>query len=454
MVATSSKYNILDPVTGRLDRRIFVDQEIYDEEMEKIFGRSWLMVCHESLIPKKNDFFLSYMGQDPVIVTRDDKMKIHVLLNMCTHRGNRLARADDGNSKRFMCTYHGWTFENDGCLTHIPGEQEAYYGEVDKSRLGMAEARVDTYAGIIFACWDKDAPSLEDWLGDARWYMDTIFNRSDAGMVAMGPQKWMEQCNWKTPVDNCSDNYHLAFSHYSSMYARHKVSGEPMRGLPDHLAVPNQNHHAFVNGHGLTFRVAQDAAFGPGSQQNLRGRDASRLQKLNDEFTHSKQAELERRLGKYRANQLRMANHSIFPNHVLGFRLALPRGPYQTEFWHFAVIEADAPEELKLARSVGSANQNGASGVFEQDDMDNWGQVTQASKMTVARHYPADISMGVGHSGRTEEWPGEVSERYISELNQRGYYNRWMEFMNADSWRDIHVDPITVQFEGTATFHG
>src|SRR4051794_15720336 len=142
-------------------------------------------------------------------VTRDDKMKIHVLLNMCRHRGNRVTRADDGNAKRFMCTYHGWTFENDGRLTHIPGEQEAYYGAIDKESMALVEAKVDTYAGIIFATWDHDAPSLEAWLGDARWYMDTIFNRNDAGMIAFGPQKWIENCNWKTPVDNCSDNYHL-----------------------------------------------------------------------------------------------------------------------------------------------------------------------------------------------------------------------------------------------------
>jgi ethylbenzene dioxygenase alpha subunit len=86
--------------------------------------------------------------------------------------------------------------------------------------------------------------------------------------------------------------------------------------------------------------------------------------------------------------------------------------------------------------------------------MDNWGQVTEASKSIIARRYPAVLSMGAGHAGRNEEWPGRLSERYISENNQRGYYERWMEFMNANSWADIHIDPITVNFEGTATLHG
>ena len=98
MVTSKKKYNIIDPKTGILDRRIFVDQAIYDEEMEKIFGRTWQIVAHVSLIPNRNDYFLSYIGEDPVIVTRDEQDKIHVMLNMCRHRGNRVLRADDGNN--------------------------------------------------------------------------------------------------------------------------------------------------------------------------------------------------------------------------------------------------------------------------------------------------------------------------------------------------------------------
>ena len=450
MTAIGRKYDIIDPETGSLDRSIFADQAIYDEEMEKIFGRAWVMVAHTSLIPKPNDFFLSYIGQDPVIVTRDAKDEIHVLLNMCRHRGNRVVRADDGNAKSFMCTYHGWTFDNDGCLNHVPGEQEAYYGELNKADAGLIHAKVDTYAGIIFATWDHEAPSLEDYLGDARWYLDTTFNRSDAGMVALGPQKWIENCNWKAPVDNCSDNYHVPISHLASVRARHEVSGEPMRTMQQQLE-NTQNHHAFVNGHGITFRISEQDD--PNVTRNIRGSN-SKFQEELDEWRKSKEPEVERRLGTYRATQLRLANHSVFPNHVLGFRFALPRGPFKTEFWHFTLVEADAPMEARIGLGVASANQNGAAGVFEQDDMDNWGQVTMASTSPIAKRYPALLSMGVGHAGTNEEWPGQLSERYISENNQRGYYTRWMEYMNADSWKDIHIDPITIQFEGTAGLHG
>jgi hypothetical protein len=105
---------------------------------------------------------------------------------------------------------------------------------------------------------------------------------------------------------------------------------------------------------------------------------------------------------------------------------------------------------VKNALRVGGSQNNGAAGLFEQDDIDNWRNVTEASISRVARKYAADLSMGKGHSYRHDDWPGEISERYISENNQRNYYRRWEEFMNADSWRDIHIDPISGRYDGTA----
>jgi len=443
MVAIQQKYNIIDSKTGRLDRRIFIDQYVYDEEMEKIFGRAWLMIGHESLVPKHNDFFHSYMGEDPVIITRDAKGKLHVFLNMCRHRGNRVVRADDGNAKNFLCTYHGWTFGSDGRLEYVPGEQEAYYGALNKEELGLVEARCETYAGLIFACWDKEAPSLEAYLGDARWYLDTQFNRTDAGMVAYGPSKWMEPVNWKTPVDNCSDNYHVPISHHSSAYVKEKFLGQKMRTMAMQLAIPNANHHVFVNGHSFTFQVTEG--------NEPRG---VRMYKDNAELymryygeTHD---EVERRLGSYRANHIQLGNHSLFPNGVLGFRLALPRGPLMTEFWHFEMVEKGMPDELKrVLRQRGAAN-NGPVGLNEQDDIDNWRSVTESSRSPIARRTGQLLTMGAGHSGRHDIWPGDVSERYISENNQRNFYRRWLEFMNADSWADIPLEPMTAKYEGDA----
>jgi phenylpropionate dioxygenase-like ring-hydroxylating dioxygenase large terminal subunit len=441
MVATKP-YNIIDLETGKLDRRIFVDQAIYDEEMARIFGRAWLMIGHDSLVPRPNDFFHTYMGEDPVILTRDARGKLHAFLNMCRHRGNRIVRADDGHAKHFMCPYHGWTYANDGRLASVPGEQEAYYGALDKESMGLIAARVDTYAGIVFATWDKDAPSLEAYLGDARWYLDTQFNRRDCGMVALGPMKWLEPVNWKTPVDNCSDNYHVPTSHRSSARVQVRYLGRPRVSHAQQFASPHK--HVFVNGHSLTFREVDDNA-----PRYMHGMSKETFQ-VFQEYYQATLPEVERRLGQFRAHKIQLSNHSLFPNGVLGFRLAHPRGPLQTEFWHFVLLEQDAPEIIKKTIRVGSQANNGAAGLFEQDDMDNWRQVTEASKSPMARRHAQDLSMGVGHAGSHPVYPGLVAERYISENNQRYFYLRWQEFMNAASWADIHLDPMTAHFEGTA----
>jgi hypothetical protein len=176
--------------------------------------------------------------------------------------------------------------------------------------------------------------------------------------------------------------------------------------------------------------------------------------RLFQDYHDATMPEAERRLGTLRARRVQLANHSIFPNGILGLRLALPRGPLKTEFWHFVLVERDAPEEIKRVIRIGSQANNGAAGLFEQDDVDNWRQVTEASTSRLRRRHTQDLSMGLGHAGPHSDCPGLVSERYISENNQRLFYRRWEEFMNAESWAQIPLDPITAHFDGTATMRG
>ncbi len=447
MAVSSEKYNVIDLETGQLDRRIFSDNDIYQEELEKIFGRAWLMIGHESLVPKVNDYFQTYMGEDPVILTRDNKGKLHAFMNMCRHRGNRIVRADVGNAKNFMCSYHGWTYSNEGDLEYVHGEEEAYYGALDRDSFHLVEARLDTYAGIVFATWDAGAPSLEEYLGDARWCLDVSFNRLDCGTEAIGPVKWIEPINWKTAVDNCSDNYHVPTTHLSAILAQGRQLGIPRLTHEQQFESPNK--HLFINGHSLTLRLLER----PDQARQTHGVTPEN-RALFEDYYRATLPEAERRLGSIRAGRLQLGNHSIVPNGVLGFRLALPRGPLETEFWHFVVLEKGMPDDLKRALRMGAGNFNGVAGLFEQDDMDNWRGVTRSTLTPLARKYSQNLSMGVGRAGPDPNFPGTVAERYTSENNQRKFYRRWEEFMNAREWGDIPIEQSTADYEGTAGMNG
>src|SRR5580700_2612736 len=90
--------SLVDLSGGTVDRSIYVDEDIYKQELERIFARAWLFVGHESQVPKRGDFVVSRMGEEEVLLVRDRHDKIHVFLNTCRHRGMKVCRYDDGNA--------------------------------------------------------------------------------------------------------------------------------------------------------------------------------------------------------------------------------------------------------------------------------------------------------------------------------------------------------------------
>ena len=95
----STYSGLVDRENGMVSREIFVNPDIYAEEQDRIFTRAWLFVGHESQVAKPGDFFVSSMGEESVILCRDRQGEIHVFLNSCMHRGMKVCRYDEGNTR-------------------------------------------------------------------------------------------------------------------------------------------------------------------------------------------------------------------------------------------------------------------------------------------------------------------------------------------------------------------
>jgi phenylpropionate dioxygenase-like ring-hydroxylating dioxygenase large terminal subunit len=230
--------SLVDVDRGVISREIFVNEEIYRRELERIFARAWLFVGHESQIPKPGDFLVSSMGEESVILCRDRAGRIHVFLNSCRHRGMRVCRYDEGSTVEFMCPYHGWSYTTDGTLVGVPFLKDAYGPQLDTSQWGLIQvAQMENYKGTIWATWDRSAPSFLDYLGGYRLYLDLLLDawdgREGGTRVMGGIHKWLIPCNWKFPAENFSGDRYHGVSHRSVDMVGIGPSGRGRRDMPE-----------------------------------------------------------------------------------------------------------------------------------------------------------------------------------------------------------------------------
>lgn len=203
----------------RTNRRIFTDEDIFELEIKHIFEGNWIYLAHESQVANPGDYFTTFIGRQPVVITRDKSGELHCLINACAHRGAMVCRRKTDNRMTLTCPFHGWTFRNDGTLLKVKDPDGAGYPDTFNSGGShnmVKVARFEGYRGFLFGSLNADVLPLAEHLGDATKVIDMLVDQSPDGLeVLRGSSTYTFDGNWKVQAENGADGYHVTATHWN-----------------------------------------------------------------------------------------------------------------------------------------------------------------------------------------------------------------------------------------------
>ena len=215
---------IPSPGAKSLPQKYFISQEVFDREQAEIFSKQWLLVGHQSQIPKPGDYFLATITGESVIVTRDQKSQVRGFYNVCRHRGTRLKEDAYGHASAIQCPYHAWTYGLDGRLIGAPHMDEV--PGFDKANYPLHPVNVGLWEGFIFINLNDGEAHLRseatarqrsgDFISLERWFAPLNGKFSHWNMSILRPAKRIEydvRANWKLMFENYSECYHCPGVH-------------------------------------------------------------------------------------------------------------------------------------------------------------------------------------------------------------------------------------------------
>jgi phenylpropionate dioxygenase-like ring-hydroxylating dioxygenase large terminal subunit len=407
--------------TFRVNRTALADETVFQQEIRAIFERCWLYVGHESEIPKPGDFRARDVGNRPLVFWHGHDGIKRVFYNSCRHRGALVCRVPEGNTRSMNCFYHAWTYSSNGALSGLPGE-DGYGPAFERSSMSLVSpAKVDSYRGFVFACFDPAAVDLRSYLSGAADYLDLVADQADAQEIVPGAHEYSADANWKLFVENSLDGYHVQPVHVTYFEYLQKLGAGrlDLDGLNE--SVDLGNGHAAVKFRGPWARpVARwTPYFG---EQNRAG-------------VESAYAELVRKYGPDRADLIGQVDRNvlIFPNliilDVMGIvvRKVTPTSAGHTRITQWSLATAGESEEIRARRLENFITFQGPGGFATPDDLEAL-EACQAG-FRVGDGVPwSDISRGMDreHDGR--------SCCASDERQMRAFWRRWQALRRGEKW--------------------
>ncbi|MGH9064709.1 MAG: aromatic ring-hydroxylating oxygenase subunit alpha [Acidimicrobiales bacterium] len=426
--------------------RIFNDEEIFQAERSRLFARCWMFLAHESEIPNPGDYVTRSIVDSSIIVTRDEAGQVRAHLNMCRHRGNQVCKADMGNASHFRCSYHGWTYKNSGELIGVPYQRDVYGQRLDKRAWPLLPVRVDSYGGLVFGTLDPGAPSLEEYLGGFQFYLDLYLKAGPRGTEVYGPpDRWVADTDWKICAENfAGDGYHTPVAHQFGFQLGYYASSA--RTHKEGYAV-----HFPGRGHGIGLGRT------PGMEPFF-GYPMDIVEAMHGSLSSAQLAVFK---------ETRTAVGTVFPNLSLliqpfsrvpgepgvrfcTMRLWQPIGPGRIEMWSWCLVPRDASQGYKDEAYKAYTLTFGQAGMFEQDDFENWSNVTRQARGMVADDLLFPYEMGMDLEP-IRDFPGTgVAVRpYVTETNFRNMWRTWLDYLLPDDGGEdtARADPLALLAE-------
>ncbi|MBR9834370.1 MAG: Rieske 2Fe-2S domain-containing protein [Alphaproteobacteria bacterium] len=192
---------------------IFIGQERFDLEQEKIFRKMPVPITVSSLLEPGSVIAHNGYGV-PLLVTRTKEGELQVFLNACQHKGAKLIEdCEVHKQNKVTCPYHAWTFALDGKL--VAAARQETFKNFEKHTRNLAELPSREHAGLVWAVLDRDA--TPDW--------SSLHDQIDEDFAAMGipnarvygRRTFELKANWKVVLEPFLEGYHVQRLHAKSI---------------------------------------------------------------------------------------------------------------------------------------------------------------------------------------------------------------------------------------------